>query len=116
VLFRGQPTSESTESSTQTKSERGIFRGEDSSSLTRSQGARSSYDAPSCKAFTVARSASKPTSASPPVAIAVICSLCFKARAWFAFAKGAERFRLPNGADALSEYRWTERDGRAVSH
>jgi hypothetical protein len=35
------------------------------------------------------------------------CSLCFKARAWFAFAKGAERFRLLQGADALSEYRWT---------
>ena len=35
------------------------------------------------------------------------CSLCFKARAWFAFAKGAEHFRLLAGADALSEYRWT---------
>jgi hypothetical protein len=34
------------------------------------------------------------------------CSLCFKARAWFAFAKGAERFRLLSGADALREYRW----------
>jgi hypothetical protein len=35
------------------------------------------------------------------------CSLCFKARAWFAFAKGAEHFRLLSGADALTEYRWT---------
>jgi len=35
------------------------------------------------------------------------CSLCFKARAWFAFAQGAERFRLLRGADALTEYRWT---------
>jgi hypothetical protein len=35
------------------------------------------------------------------------CSLCFKARAWFAFAKGAEHFRLLQGASALSEYRWT---------
>jgi len=35
------------------------------------------------------------------------CSLCSKARAWFAFARGAERFRLGAGADALSEYRWT---------
>jgi hypothetical protein len=34
------------------------------------------------------------------------CSLCFKARAWFAFAKGAEHFRLLNGVDALNEYRW----------
>lgn len=34
------------------------------------------------------------------------CSLCFKARAWFAFAKGAEHFRLTSGADALTEYRW----------
>jgi hypothetical protein len=35
------------------------------------------------------------------------CSLCFKARAWFAFAKGAEHFRLMSGTEALSEYRWT---------
>jgi hypothetical protein len=35
------------------------------------------------------------------------CSLCFKARSWFAFAKGAEHFRLLSGRDALSEYRWT---------
>jgi hypothetical protein len=34
------------------------------------------------------------------------CSLCFKARAWFAFATGAERFRLLSGQDALREYRW----------
>jgi len=34
------------------------------------------------------------------------CSICFKARAWFAFAKGAEHFRLLQGNDALSEYRW----------
>jgi hypothetical protein len=34
------------------------------------------------------------------------CSFCFKARAWFAFAKGAEHFRLLEGQDALSEYRW----------
>jgi hypothetical protein len=35
------------------------------------------------------------------------CSLCFKARAWFAFAKGAEHFRLLEGEGALREYRWT---------
>ena len=35
------------------------------------------------------------------------CSYCTKARAWFAFAKGPERFRLLDGADALTEYRWT---------
>jgi hypothetical protein len=35
------------------------------------------------------------------------CSLCFKARAWFAFAKGPTAFRLLRGADALTEYRWT---------
>lgn len=35
------------------------------------------------------------------------CSLCFKARAWFSFAKGGEHFRLLHGMDALSEYRWT---------
>jgi len=34
------------------------------------------------------------------------CTLCFKARAWFSFVKGAEHFRLLQGADALSEYRW----------
>ena len=34
------------------------------------------------------------------------CSLCFKARAWFAFAKGAEAYRLLQGVEALSEYRW----------
>ncbi|HEY3493291.1 MAG TPA: GFA family protein [Polyangiaceae bacterium] len=35
------------------------------------------------------------------------CSVCSKSRAWFAFAKGAERFRLVAGADSLFEYRWT---------
>jgi len=34
------------------------------------------------------------------------CSYCAKARAWFAFAKGAARFRLLDGA-GVSEYRWT---------
>ena len=34
------------------------------------------------------------------------CSICARVRAWFTFAKGAERFRL-RGADALTEYRWT---------
>lgn len=34
------------------------------------------------------------------------CSYCAKARAWFAFAKGPERFRLLSGA-GISEYRWT---------
>ncbi len=34
------------------------------------------------------------------------CSLCAKIRAWFAFAKGAERFRLVDGTN-LAEYRWT---------
>lgn len=34
------------------------------------------------------------------------CSYCAKVRAWFAFAKGAERFRLLAG-DGVSEYRWT---------
>lgn len=33
------------------------------------------------------------------------CSYCTKARAWFAFAKGAGRFRV-SGADSLTEYRW----------
>jgi len=35
------------------------------------------------------------------------CSLCFKSRAWFAFAKGAEHLRLLQGTGALREYRWT---------
>ena len=34
------------------------------------------------------------------------CSLCSKARAWFAFVPG-ERFRLTQGEDVLSHYRWT---------
>jgi hypothetical protein len=34
------------------------------------------------------------------------CSYCAKVRAWFAFAKGAERFRLVEGS-GVSEYRWT---------
>lgn len=35
------------------------------------------------------------------------CSLCTKARAWFVFAKGGDRFRLIAGADAVAEYQWT---------
>lgn len=42
------------------------------------------------------------------------CSYCAKARAWFAFAKGAQRFRLLDGS-ATSEYRWTP-PGRAEPH
>ena len=34
------------------------------------------------------------------------CSYCAKARTWFAFAKGPQRFRLLDGA-GVSEYRWT---------
>src|SRR6187401_2437131 len=34
------------------------------------------------------------------------CSYCAKARAWFAFAQGPERFRLIDGT-GVSEYRWT---------
>ena len=34
------------------------------------------------------------------------CSICTKARAWFAFVAG-DHFRLQSGADALSFYRWT---------
>jgi len=34
------------------------------------------------------------------------CSYCAKARAWFAFAKGAKRFRLLQDS-GVSEYRWT---------
>jgi hypothetical protein len=34
------------------------------------------------------------------------CSYCAKVRVWFAFAKGAERFRLLDGR-GVSEYRWT---------
>jgi hypothetical protein len=35
-------------------------------------------------------------------------------RAWFAFAKGAKRFRLPDGS-GMSEYRWTP-PGEAEPH
>jgi hypothetical protein len=35
------------------------------------------------------------------------CSLCFKSRAWFVFVRGAEHFRLLEGASSLREYRWT---------
>jgi hypothetical protein len=34
------------------------------------------------------------------------CSYCRKARIWFTFAKGAERFRRLEGG-AMTEYRWT---------
>jgi hypothetical protein len=34
------------------------------------------------------------------------CSYCAKARTWFAFAKGPQRFRLLDGT-GVSEYRWT---------
>ena len=34
------------------------------------------------------------------------CSYCAKARAWFALAKGASRFRLLHAA-GVTEYRWT---------
>ena len=34
------------------------------------------------------------------------CSLCSKARAWFAFTT-PDHFRLKSGADALAEYAWT---------
>ena len=37
------------------------------------------------------------------------CSYCAKARAWFAFAKGAPRFRLLDGS-GVAEYRWTPPD------
>lgn len=42
------------------------------------------------------------------------CTYCAKARAWFAFAKGASRFRLLEGAN-VSEYRWTP-PGDAEAH
>jgi hypothetical protein len=42
------------------------------------------------------------------------CSYCAKVRVWFAFAKGAQRFRLL--ADTgVSEYRWTP-PGQLESH
>ena len=34
------------------------------------------------------------------------CSICTKARAWFAFV-GAPQFRLLSGENSLSDYRWT---------
>ena len=34
------------------------------------------------------------------------CSICFKSRIWFAFAKGASAFRLLSGADHITDYRW----------
>jgi hypothetical protein len=43
------------------------------------------------------------------------CSHCTKARAWFALARGKQRFRLLSGAEALSEYRWTP-PGRSESN
>ncbi len=42
------------------------------------------------------------------------CSYCAKARAWFAFAKGASSFRLLEAA-GVSEYRWTP-PGHSESH
>ena len=42
------------------------------------------------------------------------CSYCAKVRAWFAFAKGADRFRLIDGT-GVSEYRWTP-PGAAEPH
>jgi hypothetical protein len=42
------------------------------------------------------------------------CSYCAKVRAWFAFAKGSERFRLLDGS-GVSEYRWTA-PGRHEAH
>lgn len=40
------------------------------------------------------------------------CSYCTKARAWFAFAKGVEHFRVLSGKDAITEYQWTP-DGKS---
>jgi len=42
------------------------------------------------------------------------CSTRAKVRAWFAFAKGAKRFRLLDGS-GISEYRWTP-PGEAEPH
>jgi hypothetical protein len=42
------------------------------------------------------------------------CSYCAKARAWFAFARGAQRFRLLDAA-GVSEYRWTP-SGQSEAH
>jgi len=43
------------------------------------------------------------------------CSLCTKARAWFALARGKDRFRVIAGERELSEYRWTP-PGRSESN
>lgn len=42
------------------------------------------------------------------------CSICYKNRTWFAFAKGSEHFRLLAGKEAMTEYRWTP-PGRSES-
>jgi hypothetical protein len=42
------------------------------------------------------------------------CSYCAKVRVWFAFAKGATRFRLTDGS-GVAEYRWTP-PGQSESH
>lgn len=42
------------------------------------------------------------------------CSYCAKVRVWFAFARGAERFRLLDGS-GIAEYRWTP-PGRPEPH
>jgi hypothetical protein len=42
------------------------------------------------------------------------CSYCSKGRAWFAFAKGVERFRLVQGSN-LTEYSWTP-PGHSEAH
>ena len=42
------------------------------------------------------------------------CSYCAKVRAWFAFAKGGQRFRLLDGT-GVSEYRWVP-PGELESH
>ena len=42
------------------------------------------------------------------------CSYCAKVRVWFAFARGAERFRLLDGS-GVSEYRWTP-PGESEAH
>jgi hypothetical protein len=39
------------------------------------------------------------------------CSICSKARAWFAFAKGVDALRVTDGEASLTEYRWTPSTG-----